>query len=88
MLEDDISKLKKNPTQNNLEHIVKKETSITEKKIALEKHCRQFGITYKKFGTEESEVKLESTNGEKAETKTESANGEVSAVMTSLLNPY
>ncbi|THW28700.1 hypothetical protein D6D23_01741 [Aureobasidium pullulans] len=81
MLEDDISKLKKNPTQNNLEHIVKKETSITEKKIALEKHCRQFGITYKKFGTEESEIKLESTNGEKAETKTESANGEA-GVMT------
>jgi len=82
MLKDDISKLKKNPTQTNLEEIVKKENAITEREVALEKHCRQFNITYNKFGTHESEVKLEPTNGD---AKAEPNNDEVGAMTVFLL---
>jgi hypothetical protein len=56
--------LKKNLTDTDVKQIKDKESSITEKRNALEKHCRQFGMTHGKYGSQESEVKPETTNGE------------------------
>lgn len=64
MLQGEIFKLKKNPTETTTKQIEENEKVIAEKKVALEKHCRQFGMTYCKYGTGESEVKLEGTNDE------------------------
>ncbi|KAI5239597.1 hypothetical protein E4T42_08613 [Aureobasidium subglaciale] len=67
MLQDEVLKLKKKSTDTSLKEIDDKEKEIGDKRIALEKHCRQFGIKYGKYGTEESEIKLESTNDEHTE---------------------
>ncbi|KAG9680498.1 hypothetical protein KCU98_g11082, partial [Aureobasidium melanogenum] len=64
MLQEEILKLKKNLTETTAKQIEENEKAITEKKIALEKHCRLFGMKYGKWGTEESEVKLEGANEE------------------------
>ncbi|KAH0019054.1 hypothetical protein KCU78_g6934, partial [Aureobasidium melanogenum] len=64
MLQEEISKLKKNLTETTAKQIEENEKVITEKKIALEKHCRLFGLKYGKWGTGESEVKLEGANDE------------------------
>jgi hypothetical protein len=64
MLQEEILMLKKNLTDTNVKQIKDKESSIAEKKNALEKHCRQFGMTHGKYGSQESEVKPETTNGE------------------------
>ncbi|KAH0349343.1 hypothetical protein KCU81_g2967, partial [Aureobasidium melanogenum] len=64
MLKENILKLKKNLTEANANQVKENEEAIAEKKIALEKHCRQFGMRYGKWGTEESEVKLEDVNDE------------------------
>ena len=64
MLKEEILKLKKNLTETTTKQIEEKEEAITGKKVALEKHCRQFGMAYGKYGTGESEVKLEDTNNE------------------------
>jgi hypothetical protein len=64
MLQEEILMLKKNLTDANVKQIKDKESSITEKKNALEKLCRQFGMTHGKYGSQESEVKPETTNGE------------------------
>lgn len=64
MLKEDILKLKKNLTEANANQIKENEEAIAEKKISLEKHCRQFGMKYGKWGTEESEIKLEDANDE------------------------
>ncbi|KAH0370690.1 hypothetical protein KCU65_g2423, partial [Aureobasidium melanogenum] len=64
MLQEKILELKKNLTETTAKQIEEKKDAIAEKKIALEKHCRQFGMKYGKWGTEESEVKLEDANDE------------------------
>jgi hypothetical protein len=64
MLQEEILTLNKNLTDANVKQIKDKETSNTEKKNVLEKHCRQFGMTHGKYGSQESEIKLETTNGE------------------------
>lgn len=70
MLKENILKLKKNLTEANANQVKENEEAIAEKKIALEKHCRQFGMKYGKWGTEESEVKLEDVNDEVSATAT------------------
>ncbi|KAI5194446.1 hypothetical protein E4T39_08660 [Aureobasidium subglaciale] len=67
MLQDEIIKLKNKPTDAGMKEIDDKEKEIDDKRVALEKHCRQFGIKYGKYGTEKTEIKLESTNGEHTE---------------------
>lgn len=64
MLKEEILKLKKNLTETTAKQIEEREEAIAAKKVALEKHCRQFGMAYGKYGTGESEVKLEATNNE------------------------
>ncbi|KAH0274105.1 hypothetical protein KCU91_g5513, partial [Aureobasidium melanogenum] len=64
MLQEEILKLKKNLTETTTKQIEENEKAIAEKKIALKKHCRLFGMKYGKWGTGESEVKLEDTNDE------------------------
>ncbi|KAG9589520.1 hypothetical protein KCU77_g10507, partial [Aureobasidium melanogenum] len=64
MLQEEISRLKKNLTETTAKQIEENQKAIAEKKIALEKHCRQFDMKYGKWGTGESEVKLEDTNDE------------------------
>jgi len=63
-LQAEILALKKNLTDANVKQIEEKEESITEKKNALEKHCRHLGITYGNYGAQENGHKLEDTNGE------------------------
>jgi hypothetical protein len=64
MLQEEILKLKENPTDANVKQIEDKEKSIAEKKNALDKHCRHFGLKYGKYGTEENGVTPDTTNGE------------------------
>ena len=64
MLQEEILKLEENPTDANVKQIQDKEKSIAEKKHALDKHCRQFGLKDGKYGTEENGVKPDTTNGE------------------------
>ncbi|KAK6007587.1 hypothetical protein QM012_004401 [Aureobasidium pullulans] len=71
MLQEEILKLKKNLTEANAKQIEENEKAIFEKKIALEKHCRQFDMTYGKYGTGESEVKIEGAKDEETGTMTD-----------------
>lgn len=59
-----MTKLEENSTDANVKQIEDKEKSIAEKKIAWDKHCRHFGLRYGKYGTEESGVRSDATNGQ------------------------
>jgi aminopeptidase N len=51
---DKYKKLFANP--KNLQQILEEEKKIVVLKETLEKHCRQFGLVYGKYGTKESEI--------------------------------